>query len=794
MAWRALTGALIPGSIPVSSHPANLDSQRRGGKKGSETFPAGFSTLSLVAHPLPSYLPVMKCPACPRPGSRRRGSRWLGCLLAVLLLPAAAAPLLRAQPVFKEVSGAAGITYLQHAARRSPNCIFRRNACEPERMTGGAAVADVDADGLPDLLVTRLDAPDILFRNRGDGTFEDITAGSGLAAYDVHSNGAAFADIDNDGDPDLYLSVLGPDGDPINNRNYLFLNQGGGTFVEEAVIRGADVGNRFARDGFSVNAGDYDRDGWVDLHVTEWLPRVFSNSRLLHNLGPEKPGFFEDRTVAASVFIDFIRSFSSTFTDLDRDGWPDLAVAGDFGTSRLFWNNGDGTFTDGTKLAGLGTDENGMGSTFGDFDGDGLLDWFITSIDDPARICDSAACNWKFSGNRLYRNQGGRRFSDATDAAGVRHGFRGWGAAFLDYDNDGDLDLVMTNGVDFPDLSLEEAFNADPMRFWENDGTGSMTEKSAQVGLTDTGSGKGLLVFDYDTDGDMDIFLVNNAGTPRLYRNDGGNARDWLRVRTVGHASNREGLGAWVEIFPILGGPVQVREIGTSTHFLGQSERVAHFGLGLGRRPVDLVRITWPSGRVQSVLQVPRNSVFIAEEPDCADADGDGFCREIDCDDQHAEIQPLPEVCDLADNDCDGLIDEELPTCRDVRSIGFFRRLCAGDHPEETLLPADAQCVAASHTFSWVASVADLCAVLEARPRGDACARAETHLMALLLNRCQGRVHEALPVTSSCGAQATVGASLAQADARLAAADRSRGTCQAAQCAAEKINTGEALP
>ncbi len=519
------------------------------------------------------------------------------------------------QPHFRDVTAEAGLSYLQHEGREAPRCIFFQGSfCEPERMTGGAAVGDVDGDGDLDLFVTRLDASDLLFRNRGDGRFEDASAEAGLDAYVLQSNGAAFADVDDDGDLDLYVSVLGNRGDPVNHRNYLFVNDGSGRFVEAAVARGVDVSSGDDRRGYSIAVGDYDRDGFVDLHVSEWLPFAASHSRLLRNRGSAGPGFFEDVTEAAGVSLQDVDAFGAAFTDLDADGWPDLAVAADFGTSRLFWNQGDGSFVDGTADAAVGTDENGMGSTFGDFDGDGDLDWFVTSIFDPDDTCASTPCNWGASGNRLYRNEGDRRFSDATDEVGVRDGYWGWGAAFFDYDNDGDLDLAMTNGVDFPGFAVDDAYNHDPMRFWENDGKGNMREVSERVGLRDTASGKGLLVFDYDDDGDLDLFVVNNAGQPKLYRNEGGDRRRWLRVQTRGSESNSEGLGARVAIFP-RGRSAQVREIGTATHFLGQSERIAHFGLGKRARKVPLVVVSWPSGRVQSFRNVRSNQTLVVTEP-----------------------------------------------------------------------------------------------------------------------------------------------------------------------------------
>jgi hypothetical protein len=482
-------------------------------------------------------------------------------------------------------------------------------------MTGGAAVGDVDGDGHVDLFVTRLYAPDILFRNRGDGTFEDMSIQSGLADFDLQSNGAAFVDIDDDGDLDLYVSVLGARDDPVNDRNYLFVNDGKGSFAEAGLERGVAIQSRGPRRGFSIATGDYDRDGFVDLHVSEWQPFAASHSRLLRNEGGASPGYFVDATEEAGLNLQDSDAFGAAFVDFDGDRWPDLALAADFGTSRLFWNNGDGSFEDGTAAAGVATDENGMGSTFGDYDGDGDLDWFVTSIFDADETCEEVECNWGYTGNRLYRNDGDRVFSDATDTAGVRNGFWGWGTAFFDYDNDGDLDLVMTNGVDFPRSPVEDAYHDDPIRLWENVGKGRMKEVSAEVGLAGTESGKGLLVFDYDADGDLDLFIVNNAGAPQLYRNDGGNRRRWLRVVTRGTTSNTEGLGARVRIFPKRGSP-QVREVGVATHFLGQSERVAHFGLGKHRGRIAKVVVEWPSGRTQVFRGVRANQTLIAIEPD----------------------------------------------------------------------------------------------------------------------------------------------------------------------------------
>jgi hypothetical protein len=519
---------------------------------------------------------------------------------------------------FTDVTAEAGLRYLQHVPPPPPACVVGHFACDVDRQTGGAAVADVDGDGWLDLFVTRFDAPDLLFRNQRDGRFQEVSQVAGLAVFDLNSNGAAFGDIDNDGDPDLLVTTIGTGADGVNDRNYLFVNDGAGRFEEQALVRGAANRDATPRLSWSATWGDYDGDGFLDLHTTEWLGS--GHSRLLRNRGVEAPGHFEDATEAAGLDFEGVNGFASTFVDLDGDGLQDLAVAADFLTSRLFWNDGDGTFTDGTTAAGVGTDENGMGSTFGDIDGDGDLDWFVSSIFDPDATCSSGNCVWGDTGNRLYRNEGGRVFSDATDAAGVRDGAWGWGAVFLDFDNDGDLDLVMTNGLDVVHTTIEDAFNADSMRVWENDGQGHMTEVALDVGIDDTGSGKGLLSFDYDADGDLDLFVVNNAGEPRLYRNEAPRRNRWLRLRVEGMRSNRDGLGARVRVWKRPHSTPQVREVGVASHFLGQSEPVLHFGLGQAGRRVYRVQVEFPaSGQVveRRGLRANRTHVIREDEPRC---------------------------------------------------------------------------------------------------------------------------------------------------------------------------------
>jgi len=525
---------------------------------------------------------------------------------------------------YEEVAAEAGLGYVQ-----SPPIDFDGSCedlepsfCIARVLSGGATVGDVDGDGRPDLFVTELNGPDHLYRNRGAGTFEDITERAGLGGAS-QSNGAAFGDIDDDGDLDLIVLTLG------GMRHRLYVNAGDGTFTEEARERGASLERpELPLIGMSACFGDVDRDGWIDLHVTEWRPSApdvsMDATRLLRNRGADAPGHFEDVTEAAGVSMvphvpDFpgrVMAFTSTFADFDEDGWPDLTIVGDFGQTRLFWNRGDGTFDSGNAGLGAGvpSDENGMGLAIADFDRDGRLDWFVTSV---FATSECEGCGWHDSGNRLYRATGPRTFEDATDAWGVRQGGWGWGTAAIDYDHDGDADLVMTNGYAIQD-ARGAAFLDDPMRAWRNDG-GRMTEVSASLGLTDTGQGRALVAFDYDGDGDQDLFVARNQDTPLLYRRDGERGHA-LRVRVVGRGAraggtNRAGIGARVELEAAPGDTPQKQQILGGCGYLGQSENVAHFGVGDHER-VATVRVIFPvTGQTVELTDVPVDQELLVTEP-----------------------------------------------------------------------------------------------------------------------------------------------------------------------------------
>lgn len=521
------------------------------------------------------------------------------------------------EPSFVDVAAQAGLDHLHGEWHTAPDCLIDQigpgtnGFCLPERMTAGAAAADHDGDGDVDLMVSRTLGRPLLYRNLGDGTFEEVGLAAGILDHAWGTSGLAFADFDNDDDQDLYVATLGDD------RYYLYVNDGSGHFAEEAIARGASIKSHNVHVGMAVAVGDYDLDGWTDLYVGEWrttagLGKVPSHSRLLRNRGAAAPGHFEDVTEAAGVVVDSVwvgrtslagvYSFSPSFGDLDGDGWPELGMAADFRCSRMFWNAGDGTFVDGTLASGLALDKNGMGSAYGDYDGDGDLDWYVTAITNPGGSPE----------NRLYRNDGGRQFTEVAADLGVGHGGWGWGASFFDPDNDGDLELLATSGYYFSDHLAEGT------HLWVNQGDGTFGADAAPAaGLDAVVQGRGVLILDHDHDGDLDVYLAQNIAAPLLFENLTGNLHDWLRVRAVGTASNRDGLGARVTVRVTADGPSQLHEIGGSiAHYMGQPEKVAHFGLGFGPDPVAEVRVVWPaSGQEQVFHDVPRNTELVAVEP-----------------------------------------------------------------------------------------------------------------------------------------------------------------------------------
>ena len=513
-------------------------------------------------------------------------------------------------PFFEEAAASAGLGASHGGNPSPPDCLFDDltvagpgDYCDPERSLAGAAVGDANGDGHQDLFVTRIDGPPSLYQNDGAGHFVDVTTARGLSISEPTA-GAAFGDIDRDGDLDLYVSVLG------GLEHHLYLNEGA-TFRNVARARGAALTSALPLLGSIVTFGDYDKDGDLDLYVGEWRNRVIVHdgppmARLLRNRGPAMPGFFEDVTMAAGVSMEDawmgvatrgVYIYAVAMLDLDQDGNIDLAVNGDFRTSRLFWGRGDGTFVDGTRAARVGTEMTAMGSTFADIDDDGDLDWFVSST---FRLLGP---DW---GNRLFRNDGGRVFTDITGESNVLDSGWPWGAAFFDYDNDRDADLAVTNGW------FHDPFFNDPTRLYRREPDGRYVDVAPYTGLIEDGQGRAAVVFDPDEDGDLDLFIAHYGAPPRLYRNLRGTESAWLRVRVT---DPLEGLGARVTVRETATSRPRVFVIGQATHYLGQSERIAHFGLGDHAGNVAQVRIEWPDGAVVTQTNVPARQVLRVNHP-----------------------------------------------------------------------------------------------------------------------------------------------------------------------------------
>ena len=336
-----------------------------------------------------------------------------------------------------------------------------------------------------------------------------------------------------------------------------------------------------SKNTFSSAFGDYDRDGDLDLALAHWDSECRTGCDGDHLWTNDGTG--SSRNLPRGVRgYDFDFTFTPNFADINSDGWPDLLMASDFGLSRMFLNEG-GRFRDVTDREGI-TDRNGMGASVGDYDNDGDLDWFVTAI-----------AGQGIDGNRLYRNRGDGVFDDVPDHARVRDGGWGWGACFADFNNDGHLDIFHVNG-------WRERHDAS--RLFMGQGDGRFRERAKRFGVADRRSGRGVICFDYDRDGDIDLFVGNHGARPTLYRNDGGNAAGFLNVRLVSPGPNVFGVGA--RIYVVTDARTQMRELRAGSNFASQDPTEAHFGLGDEPRVREL-RVVWPDGSTQIRRGVPAN-------------------------------------------------------------------------------------------------------------------------------------------------------------------------------------------
>lgn len=528
--------------------------------------------------------------------------------------------------LFRDITTAAGIAFQHHAAPEKKFIV--------ESMSGGVAVFDYDNDGLPDIyfvdsltVETAHDpkaARSALYRNRGNGRFEDVTDRSGLA-HPGWGMGVCTADQDGDGWQDLYVTALGG--------NHLYRNRHDGTFEDVTERAGVAVGGWSAGCGFA----DYDRDGRLDLFVSRYVridlahlpefgrdktcqyrgmavqcgPRGLPGESdvLFHNDGN---GRYTDVSQPAGV-SDPRGSFGLgiAWFDVNDDGWPDLYVANDSMPNFMYVNQKNGTFKEqafplGVAVSEDGAEQGSMGVALGDYDHSGRFSLFVTNFADEY--------------NALYRNDGDH-FSDLSfrsRTAASSLPYVGWGDAFLDYDNDTWADLIAVNGHVYP--QLERLKTGAPAGYrqrkllYHNRGDGTFDDVSIRYGsaLTEERVSRGLAIGDLDNDGGIDVVINDLDGAPQVLHNELAPRGSWVIVRVKGAAPNTDAIGA---VITVTAGAVRQRAVVQSgASYISQNDMRQHFGLGAAQT-IDAIEVKWPDGSRTTRDRIPANQVVTIQKP-----------------------------------------------------------------------------------------------------------------------------------------------------------------------------------
>jgi len=523
---------------------------------------------------------------------------------------------------FTDILKQTGINFMQDATATDQKYYL-------ETMGTGVGWIDYDQDGLMDLYFVQSAATDIykpphplrsaLYHNNGDGTFTDVTEKAGVGGFGHYGQGVAVGDFDNDGYPDLYVTGYG--------RAILYHNNGDGTFSDVTAKAGvADEGQ------WSTSAGwfDYDKDGWLDLVVLnyiDWSPKnnIWCGDRrpgyrsychpgnykgqhikLYHN---NHDGTFTDVSDASGVGKPEAKGMGLVLADFNNDGWTDIAVANDSWPNFLFINKHDGTFEDDSFTSGIAAGEDGryeagMGIDAADVNGDGWQDVYITHLD--------------FELNRLYLNHRDGTFDDDTFHSGIGNKaiqMSGVAMKFLDYDNDGWDDILQLNGAMLDNVNLyhSEVTYKEPLLMYRNLGKGEFAKVSSSLGpdFVHPIAGRGLATADFDNDGDIDIALNVRGDRPELLRNDGGNANHFLEVLLIGTKSNRDGIGASLKLTSE--GVVHVEQAKGGMSYMSASDPRIFFGLGK-RGKIDSLEITWPSGQIDRLTNVGIDQIIAVKE------------------------------------------------------------------------------------------------------------------------------------------------------------------------------------